>query len=43
MMELVIVGNEVEVTLFDVFTDHSFLTQFQVIEEHKEVNHAANN
>jgi len=36
------VGNQVESSLFDIFTDRYFLSQFQLIEEHKEVTHEIN-
>ena len=34
------VGNSVSLQLFDVFTDHYFLSQFLILEEHEEVIHA---
>ncbi|MHC8516765.1 hypothetical protein [Sporosarcina sp. ITBMC105] len=41
MIELDVVGNNVEVTLVDVFTHYHFITQFQQDEEHTEVIHVA--
>lgn len=38
-----IVGNQVDFHLFDVFTDSYYSTQFQLIEEHREVIHEVNN
>lgn len=36
---LSMIGNRIELTLFDVHTDRYFLSQFQITEEHKEVTH----
>jgi hypothetical protein len=43
MVEVEKIGNQVEFSLFDVFTDSYYVTQFQTIDEHKEVIHEANN
>jgi len=42
-VDLTNVGNQVEFSLFDVFTDSYYITQFQTIDEHREVIHEANN
>lgn len=36
---LEVIGNQIEVTTFDVFTDRTFISQFQIHEKHKEVHH----
>lgn len=36
------IGNDVSVTLFDVYTDRLFLSQFQLYEETKEVAYGVN-
>lgn len=41
-VELLSLGNSVEVSIFDVYTDRAFLSQFQINEENKEVRHADN-
>jgi hypothetical protein len=43
MVEIEDIGNQVEFALFDVFTDSYYLTQFQTIDEHREVIHEVNN
>lgn len=37
------IGNQVSLQLFDVFTDHYYLSQFQIMQEHGEVLHANSN
>lgn len=39
MVELEPVGNFIEVELFDVYTDRYYVSQFQLLEENKEVHH----
>jgi hypothetical protein len=43
MVEIEDIGNQVEFHLFDVFTDSYYLTQFQTVDEHREVIHEVNN
>lgn len=40
--ELSAVGNDAEVTTFDVFTERSYISQFQISEENEEVRHEDN-
>lgn len=39
-LSLVNVGNSISLQLFDVYTDHYYLNQFLMLEEHEEVVHA---
>ena len=41
-VELKEVGNSVEITTFDVFTERGFISQFQISEENEEVRHEDN-
>jgi hypothetical protein len=40
--ELTAIGNSVELTVYNVFTSRSYITQFQISEENEEVGHEAN-
>jgi hypothetical protein len=42
MVEIENIGNQIEFSLFDVFTESFHVTQFQPVEEHTEVIHEAN-
>lgn len=42
-VELTPIGNQVELGLFDVYTDWYLISQFQTIGEHKEVSYETNN